>query len=68
MSMFKVDEALETVNKHWYWPTDNDRELLESSVVSDEWPGPLPKGHVQVFASLPQGECFMCLFTLAQDI
>jgi hypothetical protein len=63
-----------------YQPDTNDRQSLQRKILSklsDVWPEPPPDGHIHVFISLRpvdspilngDGECFMRLLPLAQDI
>ena len=61
-----------------YWPTPNDQVLDTMDIISDLWVEP-PERHLHIFVGLPEGvgslalvnvggECFIRLFTLAQNI
>jgi hypothetical protein len=73
----KMEEVFRQIEDGKYWPTP-DKELAPNVFVSEVWPEPPPRNHIQIFVSFPgvkgiptrvlEGECFMRLFVLAQDI
>jgi hypothetical protein len=73
------DEMRKIIKAGEYRPALSDQELDPMDFISDIWKRPLPGEYIHVFVGLPSkvdsqivvyadGECFIDLFALAQDI